>query len=170
MVEIVDGETGEVISMETVEYAYTREGRREIGKEYPSPIPMEPPIGYVPAKPIHEQIREMVMRELSAQAADQDMETMEEADDFDVGDDYDPSTPYEEVFEPTDPWPASRAVQVLEQRISERRNAGRIDSLKAELAALENGQPWPPASSSVMDSGGGGGAKPPSGEPSDGAS
>lgn len=27
-------------------------------------------------------------------------ETFEEADDFDVGDDYDPSSPYEEVFDP----------------------------------------------------------------------
>lgn len=107
---------GEVLSAETVAFSYTRQGRHEIGKEYPNPTPMEPPIGYVPSVPIYEQIRQMVRRELSQAAADEGFETMEEADDFDVDDDFDPSTPYEEAFEPQSPWPpSSEAVAAAER-------------------------------------------------------
>lgn len=42
-----------------------------------------------------DQVREFIKRELSAQSADKGQETFEEADDFDVGDDYDPSSPWE---------------------------------------------------------------------------
>lgn len=101
--DIIDGETGEVVSPEEVAYAYTREGRKVIGKEYPNPTPMEPPIGYIPSRPLHEQIREMVLREISEAADRADADTEEEANDFDVGDDFDPTSPYEIGFEPTAP-------------------------------------------------------------------
>lgn len=155
--DIVDRETGQVLSPEEVEFAYTREGRHKVGKEYPNPEPLAPPIGWVPQKPIHEQIRDMVLREISAAAESEGMETAEEADDFEVGDDYDPSTPYEEYFEPVDPWPASRAVAELESKIAEKRAGSRITALRAELEALENGRPWPPEPPAA----GGGGAQPP---------
>lgn len=96
---------GEVISREAVEFAYSRLGRKEVGKEYPNPVPLEPPIGFVQDKPLYEQIRDMVRRELSVEAGAQGHETFEEADDFEIGDDFDPSSPFEEVFEPTAPWP-----------------------------------------------------------------
>jgi len=166
--EIVN-EDGEVISSETVEYSYTREGRREIGKEFPNPTPIAPPIGWVPAEPIHEQIARMVMRGVQEQLSrerGEELESAEEADDFEIGDDYDPSAPYEHDFEPQAPWPASRAVRELEQAIAEERNRTRIASLRQELDALSNGRPWPP----IEPQAGGGGAQPPSGEPSQGAS
>lgn len=163
--EIIDGETGEVIAQEKVEESYTREGRRVIGKEFPNPIPMEPPIGYVPYEPIHEQIRRMVLAEAHRQRqeeAGEELDNEEEADDFDVGDDFDPSTPYEENHEPTDPWPMSRAARELEQAIHERRSQGRIDLLRQELEALQNGQPWPPVKLDDKPPGGAGGETPPS--------
>lgn len=110
---------GEVLDADFVRFAYTREGRRSIGKEFPNPVPLEPPLGFVPQKPIHEQIRDMVVAQLSAQAAEAGEETMEEADDFDVGEDFDPHSPYELDFEPTEAWP------------------GRPDIIAAEEAALD---------------------------------
>lgn len=106
---------GEVLTSEQVAFAYTREGRRIIGKEFPNPVPMESPIGFVPMKPLHEQIREMVLREIGSQAEINGMETPEEADDFEVGDDFDPSSPWELDFEPDQPWPGNRAVVQAEK-------------------------------------------------------
>lgn len=105
---------GEVLTIDQVAFAYSRQGRKEIGREYPSPIPMEPPLGYVPSKPLFEQIRDMVQRELSSVALSQERESFEDADDFDVDDDFDPSTPYEELFEPTAPWPPKPEVEAAE--------------------------------------------------------
>lgn len=67
----------------------------------PDPTPIAPPLGYVKQPSITERIRDMVRSEhlrIAAEAAG--AETFEEADDFDIGDDHDPSSPYEEVFEP----------------------------------------------------------------------
>jgi len=72
----------------------------EDGREKPDPTPLAPPIGYVKQPHLWEQMREMVRHQLSEAAVDSGRESFEEADDFDVGDDYDPTSPYEEVFEP----------------------------------------------------------------------
>lgn len=129
---------GEVLSEADVAFAYSREGRRTIGKEYPNPVPLEPPIGYIQQEPLHVQIRRMVLSERMAQEADAaGFDTPEEADDFDVDDDYDPSSPWEEVFEPQQPWPARAEVQ------------------QAEVSATANSQ-----SSSAPDPGVGGGEAP----------
>lgn len=73
----------------------------EDGRERPNPRPIAPPPGYVKAPSISEQIRTMVQRELSQAAANNDMETFEEADDFDMPDDpLDPRSPYEVDFDP----------------------------------------------------------------------
>lgn len=74
------------------------------GREVPDPIPLEPPVGYFRQPSLAEQIREMVRSEklrLEAEAAG--YESFEEADDFDVEDDdsFDPSTPYENDFDPS---------------------------------------------------------------------
>lgn len=70
------------------------------GREIPDPVPMQPPIGYKATPSIMDQVRDMIKSESLRLAAQQSgMETFEEADDFEVGDDYDPSSPYEEVFE-----------------------------------------------------------------------
>lgn len=61
---------------------------------------MAPPVGYVKQPSLADQIRDMVRSErLAMEMAEAGVETFEEADDFDVGDDYDPNTPYEETFD-----------------------------------------------------------------------
>lgn len=146
--DIVDGYTGEVVAPEDVEYAYTREGRKELGKEFPNPVPMAPPLGFVPQPPLWETIRAMVARGMSEAAAAQEAETFEEADDFEVGDDYDPESPYEEVFEPDQPWPPSRQVELEEREVAaaqERVTRLRQELAEAERAAGVQGAATPPA-------------------------
>lgn len=77
-------------------------GRRydEQGRYHPDPTPIAPPVGYVRSPTIAEQIRTMVRSEgLRRHAELQGADTFEEADDFNVGDDYDPRSPWEEQFE-----------------------------------------------------------------------
>lgn len=64
------------------------------GQLVPDPIPMAPPIGYKAQPSMVEIIRAQVLQ-VSKEAARQGLETEEEADDFDVGDDVEPSSPYE---------------------------------------------------------------------------
>lgn len=145
--EIVN-EDGEVIDQDTVEFSYTRKGRHELGKEYPDPRPMEAPLGQAPYEDIWVTIKRMVLDHAKMQAekeGDEEFDSEDEANDFDVGDDFDPASPWEEHHEPTDPWPMSTAARELEQRIIEHRNKGRIDDLKLELQALQEGKEWPPA-------------------------
>ena len=110
----------------------------------PAPVPMAPPLGFVPTPPLWETIRAMVQREMSQQAAAADAETFEEADDFEVGDDYDPTSPFEEVFEPDQPWPPSRQVENAEQDAAAA--AEDVARLRRELAEAEKraGGPRPP--------------------------
>lgn len=73
--------------------------------QHVDPTPMAPPVGYQKHIPLHLQIREMVRSEALRQAAEEnDLETFEEADDFDIPDDdvpFDPKSPYENDFDPT---------------------------------------------------------------------
>lgn len=74
------------------------------GHEVPSDMPLEPPLGYKQQPTMIEHIRNMVRSEhLRRAAEDAGAETFEEADDFDVGDDVDPTAPYEEQFDPPVP-------------------------------------------------------------------
>lgn len=72
------------------------------GREYPDPRVMATPAKFTKAPSMEERLRRMVREELSRSAADVGAETFDEADDFDVGDDdeFDPYSPYEEVFDP----------------------------------------------------------------------
>lgn len=89
-----DEKTGEILD---------RLGRRldPDGREIPDPIPMAPPVGFKRQPPLHELIREMVRSErLAQEAAQMDAGSFEEEDDFDVDDETDPSSPWEENFDP----------------------------------------------------------------------
>lgn len=71
------------------------------GSESLDDTPLAPPVGYTRQIPLHLQIREMVRSEALRQAAEAaGQESFEEADDFDVEDDFDPTTPYENDFDP----------------------------------------------------------------------
>jgi len=81
----------------------TKSALNKKGQEVPDPVPMAPPIGYKKEPSMTERIRAMVRSEhvrLAAMKAG--AETFEEADDFEIGDDYDPTSPFEEVFDPVD--------------------------------------------------------------------
>lgn len=70
------------------------------GQFHPDPTPVAPPIGFVEQPSMWDRVREMVksaqVREAALAAGE---ETFEEADDFEIGDDYDPHSPFEEFFE-----------------------------------------------------------------------
>lgn len=72
----------------------------ENGHEVLDSTPVAATIKIAPRYNMFDRMRDMIRRELSEQAADKGLETWEEANDFDVGDDFDPSTPYEEQFDP----------------------------------------------------------------------
>lgn len=82
------------------------------GHERLDPTPMAPPLGWKPEPSMVEIIRAQIAGERLRQEAEAaGMESFEEADDFDVDDDFDPSSPYEEIFDPAPPRPRFRTAQ-----------------------------------------------------------
>jgi hypothetical protein len=70
------------------------------GREYPDPVPMSPPVGYEPPSDVLQMLEQLFLRGKAVLEAAQ-IETEEEANDFDIEDDpVDPLTPYEAVFNP----------------------------------------------------------------------
>lgn len=134
---------GEVLTEDQVRFAYSREGRRVVGREYPNPVPMEAPIGFVPMKPLHEQIREMVLREIGSQAETEGFESLEESDDFEIGEDFDPQSPWELDFEPTAPWPGNPEVIAAEEAALKSRGEGGAEP--PPDSQKEPASPAPPA-------------------------
>lgn len=98
---------------ERVKSALRRSGRgdrirtvklNETGGELLDSTPMAPPIGFTRQPSMFDIMRKMIAdREI--ELAQQGYETPEEADDFDVGEDFDPSSPYEHDFDPPAPSP-----------------------------------------------------------------
>lgn len=73
----------------------------EHGNEIPDPTPIAIPAGFKVPESLSDQIRRIIQTSVSEQAQEQGMETFEESEDFDIDDDmFDPSSPYEEVFDP----------------------------------------------------------------------
>lgn len=62
--------------------------------------PVSVPVKFNRPPSLHEQIKSLIRREVSQTAVNSGMESFEEADDFEVGDDYDPQSPYEAIFDP----------------------------------------------------------------------
>ena len=94
------------------------------GREKLSPTPVAPPVGYVRQPSLAETIRNMVRSErLAQEAAAAGYETFEEADDFEVDDDFDPGHPFEAEFET----PRAREI--------------RLAAEQAEVASDEAGDP-----------------------------
>lgn len=71
--------------------------------EEPDPQPIEIPAGFKKPETLAEQVKRLVRSERFAQEMEQSgNETFDEANDFDIEDDmWDPSSPYEEIFDPT---------------------------------------------------------------------
>lgn len=92
----VDEETGEVL-------LDVRGGSPRLtpdGHEVPDPRPVAVPVGFKRPETLAEQVQRLVRGAISRQAEEAGAETFEEAEDFDVGDDFDPTTPYETIFDP----------------------------------------------------------------------
>lgn len=111
--------------------------------ELMDPTPMAPPIGYKKSPSITEQIRSMIRGERLRQEAEAEgYESFEEADDFEIGDDFDPTSPYEEVFEPMPQDDGGGRLKELGDYIGERI----IGALGGEAASPPPGpEPAPPA-------------------------
>lgn len=78
-------------------------------REMPDQRPVEWPAGIGRPKTIQEMIQETIRVQMSREAAAGGMETFEEADDFDVDDEEDMSSPYEMREMPEDAIMLSRA-------------------------------------------------------------
>lgn len=107
MSDIIDPETGEVISseydrLERIQNLEAAIGVRldAFGHEVPDPRPMEIPAGFKRPETLQEQVARLVQGSISRKAAEDGHETFDESEDFEVDDDFDPSTPYEEFFDP----------------------------------------------------------------------
>lgn len=110
----------------------------EKGREIPDPLPLEPPIGYKRSPTIAEQLRAMVQGEALAYAArNAGKETFEEADDFDVDDEFDPRSPYEVIFEPPPTWDdrATKLGELIET--GRRKAAAHLDEAEKKKKARE---------------------------------
>lgn len=72
------------------------------GIEIPDPTPMALPAGFKVPETMEQMMRRLLRSpEFRKHVDDADVDTFEEAEDFDIGDDmFDPSSPYEEVFDP----------------------------------------------------------------------
>ena len=78
-------------------------GLDDRGWEVPDPNPVEIPAGFRKPETLAEMVQRMVRGRVSEIAESEGYETFEEADDFEIADDEymdDPSTPYEEEFDP----------------------------------------------------------------------
>lgn len=81
----------------------------EQGREIVDSRPIAASLGIKREPTLAERIKATVRSEyLAHQAKLQGHETFEEADDFEVGDDYDPTSPYENEFDP-EPGPRPQA-------------------------------------------------------------
>lgn len=85
-----------------------REGRAErkrfgaldqAGAEILDSTPMAPPVGYNPQPSMFDVMREQIRR-YHTELEKEGYETPEEADDFDIPDDVDPTSPWEHNFDP----------------------------------------------------------------------
>lgn len=112
-----------------------RRGKNNVNKEGAEkldPTPMAPPIGYKPQPSIAELVRAMIVSEkLKAEAAAMGAETFEESEDFDVDDDYDPSSPWENDFDPP--------LREIRTAVDEERERRRLDALKQAVEAEKGG-------------------------------
>lgn len=65
------------------------------GRELPDDTPVAMPVGFGRPPSMREMIQRYVREEISQVASATGRETFEESDDFEVGDDFDPTSPWE---------------------------------------------------------------------------
>jgi len=118
----------------------------EFGLEIVSPKPMQPPLGYKRAPSLSEQIRQQVLAH-KLEMLEHLEETEEEADDFEVEDDFEPASPHENEHMPTVKELRLRAKEINEE--VKRRNLENLrDQLKRENDAKRGVPEAPPSRTS----------------------
>lgn len=108
-------------------------GYDSYGRQIPDPVPLAPPIGFKESPSMVEIIRKMVRDERLAQELDaQGMETFEEADDFDVGDENaeELRSGFENEFEPP-------AVEQVRQKLTKAAEKKAAEAAKDAAAAAK---------------------------------
>lgn len=115
-VEHTDPITGEVIDHDPGHRVRIRDAFiDDLGREIPDPRPVQPPVGYKKQPSMFELIREATAREVALYAANREPESFEDSEDFDIGDDIDPSSPWENDFDP----PFSEVRRAIEEHRAE---------------------------------------------------
>lgn len=127
--------TGEVLD---------HKGRRltPTGAEIPDPVPIAPPLGYKKQPSIFEHMRQLIQNERIRQdLISQGVETFEESDDFDVDDDYDPTSPWENEFEP----PLQPLLEAAREIQDAPKKGSKRSSAAADDESPEGAEPRPKA-------------------------
>lgn len=110
------------------------------GPEAGPPIdgqPVEVPAGFKKPETMEERLKRFIRFELSEEAARSGLETFDEAMDFDVPDDpVDPSTPFEEFFDPD----LGRAITPLEMERYEAEFRRQYLQAQADAISVEDRQ------------------------------
>lgn len=71
------------------------------GQEVLDPTPVAPPVGFERQESMFDIVQRMLKQELlKKELGEQGFETFEEADDFEVGDDFEPYSPHENDLDP----------------------------------------------------------------------
>lgn len=124
------------------------------GHEIPDPTPVALPSGFKRPETLAEQVQRLVRSSISRHAEAQGHETWEEANDFEVDDDFDPSTPYEEFFDPvlgknvTPDEFRRHADRYREEVVSRTKNYWRLKEQEQALEGHDRGAGVSPAPSS----------------------
>lgn len=103
-----------VVALSPEEYLakLLRKGLNEDGSPMLDPVPMAPPIGYRKQPSMVEIVRDMVRSErLRVAATEAGAETFEESEDFDVPDEFEAHSEYENDFDP----PLAEITRVVEE-------------------------------------------------------
>lgn len=65
------------------------------GREVLNPVPMEPPVGFKEEPSMMQMMEAMIKRHLAGLNGEDELDSVEDAIDFDVPDDVDPTSPYD---------------------------------------------------------------------------
>lgn len=118
----------------------------ENGEEILDPTPMQPPLGYKKSPSLHEQITQAVrLAKLQLLENASLEETEEEADDFEVGEDFEPLSPYENDHIPTVK-KLREQVQAINKKIREAQTAKAVADYKKKHENRSSGTPAGPPS------------------------
>lgn len=109
----------------------TRVRHDEQGREKLDDRPMQPPLGYKRAPSLAEQIRQQVIA-AKLEELDALQETDEEADDFEIGDDFEPLSPHE-----NDHIPSIKELRKRADEINAEIQRQNLENLKQQLEAQQ---------------------------------